>query len=782
MATFLFLQRFENGQPAGMPYRETLNCLMRYGEVGRGKADLELATATDRLAASCTIIGDEKRGVTCIGFERPRFDRELRRLVFELMAQTGCCLFDDALETVYASRKQATELPARFAELCRDGVRRISSAQQLWPDGLSLLAAESARPVLIYQNPNPKGSKYQFFDYGKQDARELYLEFRIHPQACNPGTLRVLKNLELRMDAVCAANPEFQIVYCFAHGGSALKLMEAPRLARITHGATILCPNAGEEMLKKEFSSEAQVFENARQQTADFAHYAKHKYALTLNGSAQSIRLLDALLTKIHLLYLQEKKAVRASGSAFSSAAAMRWAALGGSYLGEVMCHAIGGQWGRVEEGRFLRPAVRLHSGRICFPHLRVLDHVINGPRDSVADLFARLMQSDLSAAPRNLDFASNIHAFCQILIGQAHYAQGGLPFEAQIPRQYLDFSLPSLKYMDAYLAYVKRHPEALAGDIYPNLVIAAGCYLGEVLRRAGEPGVQWANYKDYARAHPNFEKIQESLGTAVFLVGKNKIVLPLAEIRNVLASKQADSLYDYAMEEARNHAPAVLAANKPAAPAIAAEAIDAWPAADAMAVVLRAVRQTLGDWRRLAQEADYAALKNDKPGWGQDQLGEVFFTQRVLLERGDVVWGALVQADNKLFKHGDEDLPGVLVFSRHPHFNSRPQALRRLGQELFANKGKTMGDSAMQEIGAVLANETLRPFNHPLPAILTAHAAWMSAFLVFRKHLPDGVLSGSWFPLLTSPETRAVMIVPSKFWPIYLVQQWQAGALNLEK
>jgi hypothetical protein len=49
---------------------------------------------------------------------------------------------------------------------------------------------------------------------------------------------------------------------------------------------------------------------------------------------------------------------------------------------------------------------------------------------------------------------------------------------------------------------------------------------------------------------------------------------------------------------------------------------------------------------------------------------------------------------------------------------------------------------------------------------------------MVFRKHVPNGVLSCGLFPILTHPSTPAVMMVPFEFWPIELIVLWKENGL----
>jgi hypothetical protein len=64
------------------------------------------------------------------------------------------------------------------------------------------------------------------------------------------------------------------------------------------------------------------------------------------------------------------------------------------------------------------------------------------------------------------------------------------------------------------------------------------------------------------------------------------------------------------------------------------------------------------------------------------------------------------------------------------------------------------------------------------LPQVFSSREIHSAAFMVFRKHIPNSVLSAGLFPLFVHPSTEAVMIVPFEFWPIELIIMWKEGKL----
>lgn len=776
VTTFLYLQRFANGEPAAMPFDVLISILARHGKPGRGLHDTEITFEAGRTAAGATVIGARTGGALCVGFERPHFDAPLRALVWECMRQLGCVAFDDALDMIYTPLHGAHGLPSAMRDACVNGVRRIDSAQQLWPEQLETAMPDPQRPALRYPSVNANGPYLQLFDHGEAAAKELTIELATRPEACNSATLRVLRNLTARADAAVGANPGYHPFYRFAHDASSLLFMESAPLGTLAHRATMVSPGPGLSTHLPGFASDRGVYASAHAEQAKLVAYARDKYRIALDGSSVSITALAGLLDKLHAFYVHER-GKQPANAAFSSAIATSWAIRAGSYLGSVIASQIGGQWGYVTRGQRRLTVVRTHRGRVCHPHLQVLDHIINGAHDSVARWYAQLAVSDASACARADDLACRIPRLCAMLLGQGDVADGAcLPLEAQLPRDKLDYSFASLRPLEAWLGLVRQRHAAgeLAAPLLARLIDAAGAYLGEVIR-SNTPDAsqwQWMNYDDMVRAHPAFARQRpRARDFLVFLDSVEYTTYPLASISAVLTDARAESLQDYARKLLPHSAGD--GAN-PLAPAD----IEQWPADPKMDLALDKVRNAIMKWRRAATAADYDTLYAGNPGWlGNDSLAEIYRRQHMLLERGMVVWASLVQANNALFAEGPHDMPALLAYSLDRHFEARPQALQRVAQALFAYKGKDV-PAPLQHIATCLSNELQRPQDLALPDMLTRRRVMISAFLAVRKHMPADVMQGAWFPVLTHPDTLCLMIAPRQFWPQELVTAWKSGAM----
>lgn len=764
MTAFLFLQRFHDHQPAVLPFEGVMDLLGREGVAGRGASgDLEFHFEGDALALGCTVVGDAETGVWCLGFEGPRFDDALRQFAWACMAQWGCAVFDDTLDVVYVRMNGVADLPPSLAAAAGDGVRRVSAAQQLWPDGLEVRVEGPVRRALRYPNQNAQGPQRQVFDSGTGDRRRLRMDLALRPEACNGPTLRVIRNLELRVEAALAANPGYSVDFRLAHAATLAALAEAPGLGAVRHPLGNAAGGTVEPRMVVGFVADREVHAASQAESRRFAEHARLKHRVLLDGQAASVRSLGRLLDRVHVLYRQERS--RHEGDApFSSRLAVKWAIRAGAYLGELIRTEVGGQWGQVTRGRQRHWVVRTHTGRVCHPHLVVLDHIINGSTSGVARVFHRLALAETRVTASGQDLACDIPGLCSGLIDAAVAGGEVLPLVAELPRERLDFSVTSLAHLDSYLARVARQGDEVGASARLALMRAAGAYLGEVLRsHAADPGQwHWVNYDDHVHQHPEFssQRPREPM-YAVFLHGSGHSVYPLAHVAALVNGLAVASLADHARQ-------LLGGGERAAAEPAGAEAASA-PAADAddpaLAAQLRTARDALGHWRQIATRTDYRLLHAPAPDWLKvmDPLAEVIEQQQLLLSEGQVVWAALIQADKLLFQPGPGDLTASLVYSTDLHFDSRPDILRQIAAELAVQRG---GTAAPLDEGDAIGRL-------PVPTLLTDREVLHASIIAFRKHLPGEAFKGLVFPVLTHPGTSAVMVLPRRFWPAPLVSRW---------
>jgi len=146
-------------------------------------------------------------------------------------------------------------------------------------------------------------------------------------------------------------------------------------------------------------------------------------------------------------------------------------------------------------------------------------------------------------------DLASLVQDFADAFVGVAAFEQP-LPFDSQIPRAELDYSLDSLQALDRYLELLHANADTIEMQQMKNVMLGAGCYLGEVIRRHAAIRYRWVNYDDYFPNHPELATIiPRGVGTSVVLVRETDgMAMPLNKIHRFIGEGPVNSTHFYAI------------------------------------------------------------------------------------------------------------------------------------------------------------------------------------------------------------------------------------------
>ncbi len=99
------------------------------------------------------------------------------------------------------------------------------------------------------------------------------------------------------------------------------------------------------------------------------------------------------------------------------------------------------------------------------------------------------------------------------------------------------------------------------------------------------------------------------------------------------------------------------------------------------------------------------------------DPILRNFTDQDLLRDRGEVVWGYVVQANDSAYNpRSIHTVPAHLVFSPDPWFESRPQELGRVARQLASLKGTVPDDPQLRPVMHVLTDEKARLLCAELP------------------------------------------------------------------
>ena len=204
-----------------------------------------------------------------------------------------------------------------------------------------------------------------------------------------------------------------------------------------------------------------------------------------------------------------------------------------------------------------------------------------------------------------------------------------------------------------------------------------------------------------------------------------------------------------------------------------------------AMKQLINALRRSFGAGRLLQGGRWMKQVRTEPPAWmtaSGDPVRIFYEKQETLFRKGRIGWGALVEADDGVFTPGNDDLPGVLLFSEDEYFDARPAELAAIGARLLELKAAgAVGAFELSRFAQLVRNDSGRPLGVAVPAALSAREPMLSSFVAIRAHLPEGVLAGAWFPVLIHPSSVVPMIMPSTFWPPAMVTAWNERRMTLE-
>jgi hypothetical protein len=159
------------------------------------------------------------------------------------------------------------------------------------------------------------------------------------------------------------------------------------------------------------------------------------------------------------------------------------------------------------------------------------------------------------------------------------------------------------------------------------------------------------------------------------------------------------------------------------------------------------------------------------------DPLLRILAEQSRLRDRGQIVWGQIVQANQLLFDPDNvKTLAADVIYSLDPYFDGRVDLLAGIAHGLFARKGSVPGDPELREFVRVITDERSRIMRRELPrGYCGGRSVYFASCFIQPSHLPGNCLARSSFPLLVNfQETVAVMMLPSLFWPVELVSKWR--------
>jgi hypothetical protein len=195
---------------------------------------------------------------------------------------------------------------------------------------------------------------------------------------------------------------------------------------------------------------------------------------------------------------------------------------------------------------------------------------------------------------------------------------------------------------------------------------------------------------------------------------------------------------------------------------------------------ILRSCRERFGLAPRAYGPEDRIALRPELEQafvQSNDRLLRILKDQEILLARGQVVWGQLIQANQILFDPKNRmTCPANVLYSTDPFFDGRLSLLSSMARGLFAQKGSTRANRELQGFVDAVTNERARVLRREMPHSYTGgRSVCFATCFIQPAHLPHGYLNRPSFPVIVNPEeTPAMMLLPARYWPSELVEHWR--------
>ncbi len=177
---------------------------------------------------------------------------------------------------------------------------------------------------------------------------------------------------------------------------------------------------------------------------------------------------------------------------------------------------------------------------------------------------------------------------------------------------------------------------------------------------------------------------------------------------------------------------------------------------------IIDACRERFGPPPRSLHATDAKACRLELPSQLEDLFAQtndpmlrILVDQSLLRDRGQVVWGHLVQANQMLFDpNNTKPLPANVVYSLDAYFDGRVGLLEKIGYGLFSHKGSVPDDRELQEFVRVITDERERIMRRELPrSYCNGRSVYFTTCFIVPEHLPSGYLAETEFPMLVDYE-----------------------------
>ncbi|MDZ4836410.1 MAG: hypothetical protein SGJ27_21760 [Candidatus Melainabacteria bacterium] len=199
--------------------------------------------------------------------------------------------------------------------------------------------------------------------------------------------------------------------------------------------------------------------------------------------------------------------------------------------------------------------------------------------------------------------------------------------------------------------------------------------------------------------------------------------------------------------------------------------------ASDLLAECRKFYRTPMLDSERPACKLSLSKELHDLYERSNDAPLRILKEQDNLLERGQIYWGYLVEANRLLLDRANEHtLPAAIIYSTDAFFDSQINLLESIGATVSGMGEQISSDPEIRNFQREISENFEQILRRELPlSMCHGRSVYYATCLVQPQHLPHGHLTNAWFPIIADfQQTEAVMILPSHLWPEKLAAHWR--------
>lgn len=135
--------------------------------------------------------------------------------------------------------------------------------------------------------------------------------------------------------------------------------------------------------------------------------------------------------------------------------------------------------------------------------------------------------------------------------------AETDVVYPEKLDRSQLDFSIGSLKIVDAYLEHLHNNQAERMDKPWVNTVLWGGAYVGEAIRRSAPREYNWVDFDEFVREYPDTTNLlgeTKSLAVCALLTTGDQggFTLPINKMLRFINDGPEDSVWFYASCEVK--------------------------------------------------------------------------------------------------------------------------------------------------------------------------------------------------------------------------------------